>query len=112
MAQRMWINGEFTSGSARDVIEVLNPYTEMFLDTVPAGTAEDVACAVQAAFGEWRWIPAVERADFLHRVAARLRENEDALARQLTLKGGNPLVGNLDEVGWAAACFDLYWPMV
>jgi acyl-CoA reductase-like NAD-dependent aldehyde dehydrogenase len=111
MAQKMWINGEFVTGSAEGAIEVLNPYTEGVLDTVPAGTPADVERAVEAAqtaYGEWRWIPAVERADLLHEIARRLRQGEESLARQLTLEGGKPLVENLDEVGWTAACFDYY----
>jgi acyl-CoA reductase-like NAD-dependent aldehyde dehydrogenase len=111
VSQSMWINGEFVAGSSDGAIEVLNPYTELVLDTVPAGTPADVERAVeaaQAAFAEWRWIPAVERADFMHEIARKLREKEDPLARQLTLEGGKPLVENLDEVGWTAACFDYY----
>ena len=111
MAQKMWINGEFVTGSAEGAIEVLNPYTEGVLDTVPAGTPADVERAVgaaQTAYAGWRWIPAVERADLLHEIARRLRQGEEPLARQLTLEGGKPLVENLDEVGWTAACFDYY----
>jgi acyl-CoA reductase-like NAD-dependent aldehyde dehydrogenase len=111
VAQAMWINGEHVADSSDDIIEVLNPYAEQVLDTVPAGTPADVERAVQAAqaaFAEWRWIPAVERADLLHEVARKLRDNETAIARQMTLEGGKPLVENLDEVGWVAACFDYY----
>jgi betaine-aldehyde dehydrogenase len=111
MSQKMWIQGEWVDGSSDQAIEVLNPYTEQVIDTVPAGSAADVERAVQAAQGayeEWRWIPAVERADFLHEVARWMRDNEEALARQMTLEGGKPLVENLDEVGWTAACFDYY----
>ena len=111
MARAMWINGEFVTGASDDAIEVLNPYTEQVLDAVPAGTPADVERAVAAAenaFAEWRWIPAVERAEALHEVARKLRDGEAALARRLTLEGGKPLVENLDEVGWTAACFDYY----
>jgi acyl-CoA reductase-like NAD-dependent aldehyde dehydrogenase len=111
MPQEMWIDGRFTAGSSDGTMEVLNPYTEHVIDTVPRGTPADVDLAVAAAeraFARWRWIPAVERADFLHEIARKLREVEDALARQLTLEGGKPLVENLDEIGWTAACFDYY----
>jgi betaine-aldehyde dehydrogenase len=107
----MWINGEHVAASSDDAFEVLNPYTEEALDTVGAGTPADVERAVaaaQAAFQEWRWIPAVERADFLHEIARKLRGNDAAIARQMTLEGGKPLVENLDEVSWTAACFDYY----
>ena len=111
MTQTMWINGEAVPSASGRTIEVLNPFTEQVLDSVPAGGPADVERAVtaaEAAFAVWRWIPAVERADFLHEVARRLRQEEVALARQLTLEGGKPLVENLDEVSWTAACFDYY----
>ena len=111
MVQTVWIGGDHVPLSAGDAIEVLNPYTEEVLDTVPAGRAETARLAVDAArsaFEVWRWIPAVERAEMLHEVARRLAELEEPLARQLTLEGGKPLVENLDEVGWTAACFDYY----
>jgi acyl-CoA reductase-like NAD-dependent aldehyde dehydrogenase len=111
MTQAMWIAGESVPSSSDETIEVWNPYTEAVLDAVPRGTPADVDHAVKAAqeaLTEWRWMPAVERADYLHEVARQLRENADALARQLTLEGGKPVVENLDEVGWTAACFDYY----
>ncbi|MGQ9600039.1 MAG: aldehyde dehydrogenase family protein [Anaerolineae bacterium] len=111
MEHAMWINGEWVAGSSGKVIEVLNPYTEEVIGTVPAGTAVEVEQAVQAAqaaFAVWRWVPGVQRAEQLHEVARKLREKEMALARQLTLEGGKPLIENRDEVGWTAACFDYY----
>jgi acyl-CoA reductase-like NAD-dependent aldehyde dehydrogenase len=111
MTQALWIGGKRTPSSSAETIEIWNPYTESVLDTVPRGTPSDVDRAVEAAqeaFAEWRWIPAVERADMLHEVARRLRDSAEELARQLTLEGGKPLVENLDEVGWTAACFDYY----
>jgi acyl-CoA reductase-like NAD-dependent aldehyde dehydrogenase len=111
MTQPLWINGQFVPSSSEETIDVWNPYTEQVLDRVPRGTAEDAARAVeaaQAASAVWRWTPAVERADLLHEVARKLRENQQALAHQLTLEGGKPLVENLDEVGWTLACFDYY----
>ncbi len=111
MTATMWIGGEPVSGATDETIEVLNPYTEDVIGAVPAGTQADVEQAVAAArtaFAEWRWIPAIERADFLHEVARKLRANDEAIARQMTLEGGKPLVENLDEVEWTAACFDYY----
>jgi betaine-aldehyde dehydrogenase len=111
MTQPLWINDQFVPSSSEETIDVWNPYTEEVLDRVPRGTAEDAARAVeaaQAASAGWRWTPAVERTDLLHEVARKLRRNEQALARQLTLEGGKPLVENLDEVGWTLACFDYY----
>src|SRR5687767_14771330 len=56
-------------------------------------------------------MPAIERGEMLHEVAARLRAKTDELARVMTLEGGKPLVENSDEVGWTAAAFDYYAEM-
>jgi len=111
VTDKMWIGGEFVASSSQETIEVLNPYTEEVIGCAASGSPADIARAVeaaQAAFSDWRWVPAVERADYLHEVAHKLRQAEDMLARQLTLEGGKPLVENLDEVSWTAACFDYY----
>ncbi|MEJ2209518.1 MAG: aldehyde dehydrogenase family protein [Anaerolineae bacterium] len=111
MTEGLWIGGEFVAPASDATIEVLNPYTEDVIGHAAAGTPADVDRAVQAAeraFAQWRWIPAVERADFLHEIARKLRDQAEAIARQLSLEGGKPLVENLDEVGWTAACFDYY----
>ena len=56
----MYINGEFTQGTAKEEIEVTNPATEEVLDTVPRGSTEDVEAAVRSskeAFTTWRkWV--------------------------------------------------------
>ena len=44
----------------------------------------------------------------LHEVARRLRENQESLARTMTIEGGKPLVENRDEIDWCAAAFDYY----
>ena len=57
----MYINGQFTSGSASEQIEVINPATEDVLDQVSRGLAQDAEAAVQAArkaFDGWRRVPA------------------------------------------------------
>ena len=77
-----------------------------------ATASEDQVDAAIAAAREaqraWERTPAVERAEALHEVAARLRANAAELAELMTLEGGKPLVENSDEVGWTAATFDYY----
>ena len=91
-----------------------NPATEETVATVGLPSAEQLDAAVAAAaeaFPVWSALPAVERAELLHEVAARLRARTDELARVMTLEGGKPLVENSDEVAWTAAAFDYYAEM-
>ncbi len=88
----MYINGEFTKGSAKEEIEVTNSATEDVLDTVPRGTAEDVESAVRSsreAFQSWRKTGANERTSLLHEVATRVRRHKGELVQLLTLEEGD-----------------------
>ncbi len=105
MSYQMWINGEHTSGSSGNVIEVRNPATEEIIDTAPAANAADIDLAVsaaQAAFPAWKRIPAGQKAELLHEVANKLTARTGEFARLLTMEGGKPLVENKDEMGWSA----------
>ena len=109
--QRMWIDGRWTASVTKKTFPIDNPATEEIIDEVPRAGARDADLAVEsaaAAFREWRSMPGVERAGLMHEFAARLRAKAKAVARQLTREGGKPLVENLDEIEWCAACFDYY----
>jgi betaine-aldehyde dehydrogenase len=110
---RLLIRGEQVAGDGGS-LDVENPATEETVATVGLPSAEQLDAAVAAAeeaFPAWAGMPAVERADLLHDVAARLRARTDEVARVMTLEGGKPLVENSDEVGWTAAAFDYYAEM-
>jgi acyl-CoA reductase-like NAD-dependent aldehyde dehydrogenase len=110
---RLLIGGEQVAGTG-DGLEVENPYTEHTLAAVPLPSSEQVGVAIgaaRAAAMAWAAMPAIERGELLHEVAARLRARTDELARTMTLEGGKPLIENTDEVGWTAAAFDYYAEM-
>jgi acyl-CoA reductase-like NAD-dependent aldehyde dehydrogenase len=110
MAQ-MWIGGRWTGAADGRVFDVVNPATEEVIDTAPRSGAADVDQAVAAAlraFPEWRRTPGIEKAEKLHAVARKIREDQEGLAVLLTKEGGKPLPENRDEVEWIAACFDYY----
>ena len=107
----MYINGEFTKGSAKGEIEVTNPATEEVLDTVPRGNAEDVESAVKSAkeaFDPWRKMGANERATLLHEVAEKVHAHREEIVRLLTLEEGKPWSENDEEVEWVLNTFRYY----
>lgn len=110
METRLLIGAEQVAGSG-PVLEVENPATEATLAAVGSASVEQVDAALahaRAAARGWARIPAAERAEMLHEVAARLRARTDELARVMCLEGGKPLIENSDEVGWTASAFDFY----
>jgi acyl-CoA reductase-like NAD-dependent aldehyde dehydrogenase len=113
METRLLIRGEQVAGDGA-ALDVENPATEETVASLglPSGEQLDAAvAAAEEAFPVWAAIPAVERAELLHEVAARIRAQTDELARVMTLEGGKPLLENSDEVGWTAAAFDYYAEM-
>lgn len=109
--RKHWIKGEHTESASGKTFQVINPATEEVVDEVARGDASDINRAVEAAysaFSDWKFVPGLEKAEKMHEFAHRLRTKKDDVAVLLTLEGGKPLIENLDEVEWVAACFDYY----
>ena len=74
----MYIDGQFVSGRGDGWIDVLNPATEALLSRIPDGTAEEARLAIDAAERAqpaWEALPAIERAGWLRKIAAGIRQN-------------------------------------
>ncbi len=102
---RMYINGLFTESASHKSMDVINPATETLFAKVPEGTAEDVDLAVEAAGkaqGKWAGLPVVQRAEYLQRLAGKLRENADDLGRIITGEQGKPISVAMGEASWGA----------
>src|SRR5437660_1953723 len=109
--RKMFINGEFVESLSGESFPVENPATEETIGEVPRARAEDAELCARAAHKaqrDWRFMPGIEKCELLHTVARRIREHREDLARLLTLEGGKPLIENMDEIEWVAACFDYY----
>lgn len=107
----MFIDGKFQNRDQRGEIEILNPATEEVIGKAIRGNAKDANFAVQAAkdaFPAWSRLPAFERAALLHQVAARMRDNHDALVHLLTEEEGKPIPENDEEIWWSEETFDYY----
>lgn len=107
----MYINGKFISAGDRDHIPVINPATEEKFDVVLRGNSEDAQLAVsaaKAALPGWRKTPAPERAEAMHKIAARIRAHHEEMVKLLTLEEGKPIPENDEELWWTEETFDYY----
>lgn len=104
----MLIAGERRSGAREDVIR--NPFDGSEVGRVATGEPSDVERAISAAFAarrELAALPAHIRADVATRVALRLRERTEELARLIACESGKPIRFARAEVARAALTFDL-----
>ena len=104
---QMYINGEFISKS--ETIPVINPADKKIISYIPKGTKEDVDSAVNAAFEaqkSWEKLPAIQRAGYLKKIAQKLRDNADMLAKTITEEQGKLLGLAFVEVNFTADYID------
>lgn len=105
------IDGEWRSGRAGRMIDVLNPATEERIGTVARAEIADLDDALAAAkkgFSVWRQVSALERAKVLHRAADLLRERVEHIALLMTREQGKPLAESRIEVMAAADTLDVF----
>lgn len=88
-----------------------NPTTGEELHRYPLHDTEEVARIVEQAantFSAWRKTRFVERAELLRKVAKFMRDDEERLARLMTMEMGKPIVEARGEVQKAAWCAEHY----
>ena len=111
---KLFIGGQWVAPEGTGTIEVISPYTEEVIATVPDGTVGDVNRAVAAARqafdrGPWPRMTIQERAAVLAKVAARLGEELPALAELITAEMGTPLLfSQLAQVGAPLMIFNYF----
>src|SRR3954447_19055059 len=90
-------------------IDVVNPYTEELIGSVPACGREDVdraVAAARAAFPGWSATPPAERAAYLTAIAEQLSERGDELAATISAELGMPIgLSRLIQVGLPTMTF-------
>lgn len=102
-----YIDGAFAAGD--NLIEVFNPANGQLLGSVPETSLSEVERAIAAARAAqkgWARKPANERAGYLHRIASKVRDNAERLARIITAEQGKVLGLALVEVNFTADYLD------
>lgn len=87
----MFIDGQFVSWQGEGWLDVLNPATEEVLARIPDGRAEDARKAIEAAERAqpgWEALPAIERAGWLRKIAAGIRDKASEISALIVAEGG------------------------
>ncbi|MGP7819522.1 aldehyde dehydrogenase family protein [Niallia sp. 01092] len=110
---KMYINGEWRESSNKQKREIINPANGNIIGYSEEGTIEDARESIKAAreafdSGIWSDLSAGERAEFLYKIADKIIENREELARLETLDNGKPCREAEADVDDASACFRYY----
>lgn len=104
-----FINGEFIAPASNKWIEVINPATEALLGHAPEGIASEASAAIDAAKAaqpEWEALPAVQRGQWLRKLASAIRQREPELTATIVAEGGKTQQLAQTEVLFTADYFD------
>ena len=113
MRHALLIDGQWVSPVRGGTFPVIDPATAQTIHRAPAGTAEDINSAVEAAReafdrGPWARMPGAERGKYLRLMANALLARKGELARLEVLDNGKPLPEADWDVADAAGCFEFY----
>jgi len=87
----LYIDGAFTPGTNTSYTDVVNPATEAVIGQVKKGSIADARAAIDAASAAqpaWEALPAVQRGEYLHKIAAGIRAKEQEITDIIVREGG------------------------
>ncbi len=104
-----FIDGKWHESSDKSTYEVINPSNEEVLGHASKATSKDVEKALKSAqkgLEIWSKTSPWQRAYIIRRIADKMREKQDTLAKWMTLEVGKPFVEAKGEVAGAADIFE------
>ena len=109
---QLLINGQWLNGSGTNRLAIINPATEEPFADVSSATPDEIGEAVEAAqaafVSGWRDMAPGQRAELLHGLAKRIRENTESIAQLETRNVGKPIGDARWEVDAGAKVFEYY----
>nr|WP_063063459.1 aldehyde dehydrogenase [Nocardia violaceofusca] len=92
----LFIGGQWVAPSTDERIDVVSPYTEQTIASVPAGANADIDAAVAAArrafdHGPWPRMSLADRLEVMGRLSAEMRAAETLMAEVVSAEMGCPI---------------------
>jgi lactaldehyde dehydrogenase/glycolaldehyde dehydrogenase len=109
--RQLFLGGRWLDAGDGGTRAVINPATGEAFAAVPEATradAQEALAAAAAAQPSWEARPPIERAAYLHRIAALVREHKEELARLVTMEEGKPIGEARGEVDLTAEFFTYF----
>ncbi|SDJ63859.1 glutarate-semialdehyde dehydrogenase /succinate semialdehyde dehydrogenase [Pseudomonas delhiensis] len=109
--QQAYIDGSWVDADNGQTLKVNNPATNETIGSVPKMGAAETRRAIEAAdraLPAWRALTAKDRANRLRRWFELMIENQDDLARLMTIEQGKPLAEAKGEIAYAASFLEWF----
>lgn len=111
LKQQAYIDGQWVDADNGETFEVTNPATGEVIASVPTMGAEETARAIDAAEvaqKSWKSVPAKERSAILKKWFNLIMDNQEDLARLITLEMGKPIAEARGEIAYGASYIEWY----
>jgi succinate-semialdehyde dehydrogenase/glutarate-semialdehyde dehydrogenase len=109
--QQAYIDGAWVDADNGQTLKVNNPATGELIGSVPKMGVAETRRAIEAAeraLPAWRALTAKDRANRLRRWFELMMQNQEDLARLMTLEQGKPLVESRGEIAYAASFLEWF----
>ncbi len=104
-----FIDGQWVKSSTDETYEVINPANEETLGNASKASPKDVERALKSAqkgLEVWRSTSPWKRSNILRKIADKIRDKQDVLAKWMTLEVGKPFNEAKGEVNGSADIFE------
>ena len=104
-----FIDGKWCQSSDKSTYEVINPANEEIIGHASKATTQDIDRALKSAekgLEIWKKTPPWQRSNIIRKIADKMREKQDVLAKWMTLEVGKPFAEAKGEVNGAADIFE------
>ena len=104
-----FIDGKWQKSEKNETYEVINPATEEIIGKASKAGRSDVEKALKSAekgLKVWRNTAPWQRSYIIRKIADKIREKQNVLAKWLTLEVGKPLAEGVGEAGGAGDIFE------
>lgn len=103
---QQYINGEWIGAKSGNTRDIINPFNQEVIATVPDGDEQDAKAAIAAARsafdnGDWAFAPAAERALIVRKIAELIERDKEELAHLESLDTGKTVEeskGDMDDI--------------
>ncbi|GAA0455632.1 betaine-aldehyde dehydrogenase [Alkalibacillus silvisoli] len=110
---KQYINGKWVDAKSGQTRDIINPYNQEVVATVPEGDDSDAKEAIRAAReafdqGDWASMPAIERGQIVRKIADFIERDREELARLESLDTGKTVEESRGDMDDIAGVFHYY----
>ncbi|QHE50907.1 betaine-aldehyde dehydrogenase [Pontibacillus sp. HMF3514] len=103
---QQYVNGKWVDANSGNTRDIINPFNQEVIATVPEGDESDAKAAIAAAreafdHGDWAFTPATERGTIVRKIAELIERDKEELAYLESLDTGKTVEesrGDMDDI--------------